>query len=258
MQHYYLLNDRIEFWPDSNKLIVRTPFLQTLALNVPTSRCLQLLLEQRPQVVVQRDFYSYVWGDQGNKVTVNALYQNIALLRKHFRTLDMATEGVVVTVPRQGFQLNESLNVELVTVGEEGLIEPPTARADAFCTPALKKLERFLGENLIFVLPFLFAIALLGIIFTMGNKFGFEISPTKYKNEFSWLATRNGCHYYINKTSVPFDINAVSQNLEAQCRVKPYLYITLNEYSAASSVLACNKAITDGSSDCSIYTFIKG
>ncbi|MCT4704811.1 hypothetical protein MUA04_17455 [Enterobacteriaceae bacterium H11S18] len=258
MFQYYLINDTVEFWPERHQLIVKAPVPRTLNLNVPTSRCLLLLIEQRPQAVMQRDFYGYVWGEQGRKVSVNALYQNIALLRKHFRLLDIALENIVVTLPKQGFQLNETLKIEEIAIVEEDISAALLDHVDdAAQSPVWEKVERFPGRQIAYVIALLLLILLLSVTFILGNKIGFEISTPRYPTEYFNLTTRNGCHYFINKKDGSFDLNSINKSIEAQCNINPYIYISLNEYSAASSVLACKNSINDDEPDCSIYTFIK-
>lgn len=51
-----------------------------ISLYKPGCRCQELLVERRFSVVLQHDFYPYVWGSGG--ISVMMLYQCIGLLRK--------------------------------------------------------------------------------------------------------------------------------------------------------------------------------
>lgn len=84
---YWIINDNIEFWPEHKKLISVHDAELNAILTSPASRCLSLLLEAFPDVVAQQDFFSRVWEEEGMRVPVNTLYQNISIIRRGFRTV---------------------------------------------------------------------------------------------------------------------------------------------------------------------------
>lgn len=100
---YWIINDNIEFRPDSKKLIsVSNPELNVV-LTTPASRCLLLLLEASPDVVTQQEFFKKVWEDEGMLVPANTLYQNISIVRRGLRAVGETDRILVATVPRKGF-----------------------------------------------------------------------------------------------------------------------------------------------------------
>ncbi|HHQ4309172.1 TPA: hypothetical protein ACSP7Y_005247, partial [Serratia fonticola] len=71
----YIIDTNLEFFPQNSQLTVLDGDNFTITLNTPSSRCLELLIERRFNLVPQHDFYEYVWGDEGKDISVNTLYQ---------------------------------------------------------------------------------------------------------------------------------------------------------------------------------------
>ena len=109
---YWIINDNIEFWPEHRKLISVHDAELNAVLTTPASRCLSLLLEAFPNVVAQQDFFSRVWEEEGMRVPVNTLYQNISIIRRGFRTVGETNHSLIATVPRKGFKINNDINIE--------------------------------------------------------------------------------------------------------------------------------------------------
>ncbi|WP_431225970.1 winged helix-turn-helix domain-containing protein (plasmid) [Serratia sp. L9] len=114
----YVIDSSFEFCPESCQLTIFGAENITITLNIPASRCLELLLERRFKLVLQNDFYEYVWGDEAKSVSVNNLYQNIALLRKALKSISKKYQSMVLTVPKQGFKFNQAFSVQQL-LGDE-------------------------------------------------------------------------------------------------------------------------------------------
>ncbi|WP_431225869.1 winged helix-turn-helix domain-containing protein (plasmid) [Serratia sp. L9] len=108
----YIIDSNFEFCPESCQLTTFGTENFTITLNAPASRYLELLLERRSDLVLQHDFYEYAWGDDAKSVSVNTLYQNIALLRKSLRSISKDYNTMVLTIPKQGFQFNNNFSVQ--------------------------------------------------------------------------------------------------------------------------------------------------
>lgn len=112
MTKTYVINRTVIF--NTEKHYLRRVSLKAqsdcIQLNTPASKCFQVLLAHRPSIVTQKDLLEAVWGAQGAFVSPNTLYQNISLLRKALKTLDL--EDVVRTVSKKGLVVDEFLFVE--------------------------------------------------------------------------------------------------------------------------------------------------
>ena len=112
IQHCYILNKRAWFYPELHKLIYKSEgYKQVLSLNIPASRCLMLLIENRHSVVSRDDFLEYVWKSNGRFVALNTYYQNISILRKNLRTAGFSNDAVV-TIAKKGLILHKNISVE--------------------------------------------------------------------------------------------------------------------------------------------------
>ncbi|MGG7447984.1 winged helix-turn-helix domain-containing protein [Kosakonia oryzendophytica] len=108
---YWIINDNIEFRPDAKKLISACNPEMNVTLTTPASRCLLLLLEASPEIVLQQDFFKKVWEEEGMLVPTNTLYQNISIVRRGLRAVGETDRRLIATIPRRGFQIDESVKI---------------------------------------------------------------------------------------------------------------------------------------------------
>lgn len=108
---HWIINDNIEFRPEMKKLIsVSNPEIN-VTLTAPASRCLLLLLEASPEIVLQQDFFKKVWEEEGMLVPTNTLYQNISIVRRGLRAVGETDSRLIATIPRKGFQIDDSVKI---------------------------------------------------------------------------------------------------------------------------------------------------
>ncbi|MCU6678486.1 winged helix-turn-helix domain-containing protein [Leclercia tamurae] len=107
-----IINDAVIFKMNDSELIPLTQDGETILLNSPTARCLQLLVERQGRVVSRDDFLEQVWGAKGIIVSQNTFYQNISLLRKSLKKAGLQ-EDIVVTVRRKGFTLSSDVVIKI-------------------------------------------------------------------------------------------------------------------------------------------------
>ncbi len=128
---HWIINDNIEFRPEMKKLVsVKNPEIN-VTLTSPACRCLLLLLEASPGIVLQQDFFKKVWEEEGMLVPTNTLYQNISIVRRGLRAVGETDSRLVATIPRKGFQIDDSVKIrkqdnvsvpvpaEIVTIASE-------------------------------------------------------------------------------------------------------------------------------------------
>lgn len=99
-----IINNEIIFDASSFELKPLGNSGEAVVLNAPTSRCLQLLIEKKDEVVSRDDFLEQVWLTRGIVVSQNTFYQNISLLRKSLKICGL-TDDIIITVRRKGFTL---------------------------------------------------------------------------------------------------------------------------------------------------------
>lgn len=108
-----IINDAVIFNVNDSELIPLIKNEEAILLNIPTARCLQLLVERQGHVVSREDFLEHVWGAKGIVVSHNTFYQNISLLRKSLKKAGLQ-EDIVVTVRRKGFTLSSDVVIKII------------------------------------------------------------------------------------------------------------------------------------------------
>lgn len=91
-------------------------------LHTPTSNCLRLLLQHSGETLSQKFLFEHAWENKGIHATPNALYQNIAQIRKALKVLGLS-ESTIRTLPRAGFKLYA--DVQVITDHDAGVMTSP-------------------------------------------------------------------------------------------------------------------------------------
>ncbi|MCO7509296.1 winged helix-turn-helix domain-containing protein [Serratia fonticola] len=264
----YIIDSNLEFSPQNFQLTVLDGENLTITLNTPASRCLELLIERRFNLVPQRDFYEYVWGDEGKDISVNTLYQNIALLRKALKTISKKYEVMILTVPKKGFKFNEIFSVlenfvtevDNYSLTSDISIDSLTSHISHEDTvngnktsPWWHRTNKKLKVSLFYALSILVAITILvAFNFVLERK---EIYPLFYYTPYADGST---CSIYANANNSMLSrrIQELSE-LGVDCETTPYLYITMFRYSSRTSAIACRHPLENTSSPfCITYNLI--
>lgn len=120
MHNHYIINEAVEFHPATSTLRdLHNPDVM-VALNSPAGRCLLLLISRVGTIVTQQEFMDIVWKQSGMRVTSNAYYQNISVLRKGLKRIGLG-EDIIVTIPRIGLTLASGTRIRKLTT--EALVE---------------------------------------------------------------------------------------------------------------------------------------
>lgn len=259
---HWIINDNIEFRPDSKKLISVTNPEINVVLTTPASRCLLLLLEASPDVVTQQEFFKKVWEDEGMLVPANTLYQNISIVRRGLRAVGETDQILVATVPRKGFQIDKSVRITRVAAaqateatdtlqGEDEL----DVEYDTDAGPELTPEETALPARTVTVsqrsrLPFFVGIiAMLAAFFigAIGTNVVWHFNDTKpFFAGYTFVEQDKGCHFYTtddshdNKNSYArFKALILGSGLD--CEKYPWVYFPLSQTSPGLAVLVCRK-----------------
>lgn len=100
----YIINNEVIFNVNMNELQPVGENGDSVTLNAPTARCLQLLLESNGKIISREEFLDIVWKTRGVVVSQNTFYQNISLLRKSLVKAGLS-QDIIVTVRQRGFVL---------------------------------------------------------------------------------------------------------------------------------------------------------
>lgn len=100
----YIINGEVIFDVNGNELRPVGANGESVSLNAPTARCLQLLLESHGKIVSREEFLDTVWKTRGVVVSQNTFYQNISLLRRSLAKSGLS-KNIISTVRQQGFVL---------------------------------------------------------------------------------------------------------------------------------------------------------
>ena len=104
----YVIDRLIHFDNEAFVLYAVTAPEDSLRIGAIASRCLTQLLDAKGEIVSKRDLMNGAWGAFGLEVTDNSLAQVIRQLRVALDKLQPGLE-LIVTVPRIGYKLGESL-----------------------------------------------------------------------------------------------------------------------------------------------------
>lgn len=276
MPSRYLLNSSILFEAEKNRLSTLSAGQAPVMLNQPASRCLELLIKNHPEVVKQRDFFDYVWGEFGQNVPNNTLYQNISLLRKGLKAFGHEFDNAVITLPRQGFKLNPAIHITDADIKEDmdvALNDPLSAdknekpveideetliyeSLDSLIPPDLPQSKKKV-TTLFVLFSLLLSMALGGIIGVIAESTTLE-SPPFDMSYLSQTLKLDGCTLYELKGSEFILTNEDIIHWGIQCRTSPYLYLMQYKYSALANILNCKSPLSRTTTPDCVNYFIVG
>lgn len=253
---YWIINKNIEFWPESKRLTsVNNPALG-VTLTAPASHCLTLLLEAAPDLVSQQVFFKKVWEDEGILVPANTLYQNISIIRRGLRDVGETDETLVVTVPRKGFHINASVDVEkcqkqALNAGHTLDPEVPaqdvepdfTASADSVNVIPTTDKKTYLTRVSTFIVM---ALALLAG-FQLTHYIWHFHNETPFFSDYALVAQENGCNFYIKDENHTSDdrfnrYKSLVINSGLNCKRYPYVYFSPPQISPTFIAFICRKS----------------
>ena len=120
----FIINDEVIFDVNMSELRSVNGSGETINLNGPTARCLQLLIESNGRIISREEFLETVWKTRGVIVAQNTFYQNISLLRKSLLKAGLSKD-IIITVRQRGFILaTDSVITPIAKAEEEVAIQP--------------------------------------------------------------------------------------------------------------------------------------
>lgn len=276
---HWIINEYIEFRPVLKKLTsLKNPEVSVI-LTTPASRCLLLLLEASPDIVLQQDFFKKVWEEEGMLVPANTLYQNISIVRRGLRAVGDTDQKLIATIPRKGFQIDDGVRIlkkEDIIVKADNTIELPaidlpsshqteksavSEDEDASLEPLLTPTSQPLtgeDENRIknLLLPLLFILISFVTGFIVTSFIWYRHVEPAFFNTYTLIETDNGCHLYtindIHDNNNPYSkYKSLILDTGLSCKSYPWVYFPLSVTSPTLTALACkNKYTTESSPGC--------
>jgi DNA-binding winged helix-turn-helix (wHTH) protein len=125
----YLINQLVEFNPDSKSLVNRQTG-RTIQLQLPASLCFLYLITHASDIVSQNTLMIVGWGERNNVTTTNTFYQAILTLRNALAEVGLPRD-TVKTISRRGLRLNESTQVEVISDPKSDVSLPPVIEEHA-------------------------------------------------------------------------------------------------------------------------------
>ncbi|MEH0017656.1 winged helix-turn-helix domain-containing protein, partial [Citrobacter portucalensis] len=119
----YLINQLVEFNPDSKSLVNRHTG-RAIQLQLPASLCFLYLITHASDIVSQNTLMTIGWGERNNVTTTNTFYQAILTLRNALADVGLPRD-TVKTISRRGLRLNENTQVETITLQQSEVSPPP-------------------------------------------------------------------------------------------------------------------------------------
>lgn len=260
---HWIINDKIEFRPDSKMLISLDDPDINVVLTTPATRCFLLMLEAAPDLVTHQDFFKKVWEDEGMFVPANTLYQNISIIRRGLRAVDESSHLLISTVPRKGFQIDKNAKIinivpDLVNDNNmdpsssldehEGVITLKKESDENFCSLFLahSTVEKSRGN----LFPSLVMITFLIIGMLIGNMV-FHVSDTKlFFDGYSFVGKIKGCNFYTNDENHEVrryfeqsEKNIINSGLN--CHKYPWVYFYSSVSSPGLIALVCRERYDD-------------
>ncbi|MGK3223456.1 transcriptional regulator [Enterobacter soli] len=253
---FWIINDNIKFYPDKNKLIsVSKPDLSVI-ITAPAGRCLRLLLESAPEVVNQKDFFTYVWAEDGMLVPANTLYQNISIIRRGLRSTGETDETLISTVPRKGFQIASGIKVTRVEKNDDlsQNEEDFQAQHDEFIPAPVKtpteiptvKVDKKVGARYSFSLTVLMLLVSLGLGVSVSLLPWHQHPAKDFFNAYTISRTEDGCHFLSQNDDLKKRGNfSKFKNLIVQtgldCKKYPWIYFSSSSTAPALSAFICKE-----------------
>ncbi len=125
MKENFIINDTVVYNSEQHRLIPTGIRGKETVLNVPSSRCLLLLLKHPGISIEQQEFFSDVWEKHGQCVTANTFYQNISLIRKAIRNAGIRN-SVIKTIPKVGLCFTGTVQIIEKECSSVVCLEPQT------------------------------------------------------------------------------------------------------------------------------------
>ncbi|AHJ74442.1 winged helix-turn-helix domain-containing protein [Kosakonia sacchari] len=279
---YWIINDNIEFRPGMKRLSsVNNPEMN-VTLTSPASRCLLLLLEASPDIVLQQDFFKKVWEEEGMLVPTNTLYQNISIVRRGLRAVGETDRRLIATIPRKGFQIDDSVKISRRNDNEPATPFPVSTTSnqttynipEVFNQPkndvndqvlpaetdarTITKEKPFAMSNGVFAASASFIVGLLVVYLAWNIN-----NDADFFESYKFIEKEDGCYFYTKDDSHDnneyyLKYKSLIKDSGLNCKNYPWIYFPTSQTSPSLAALVCKNKFSTTSSPGCISLLIRG
>ncbi|HGM5492634.1 TPA: transcriptional regulator [Serratia fonticola] len=286
----YIINNKVIFNLEKHSLTTQGKDPSEIVLHIPASNCLQLLLEHSGETLSQKFLFEHAWENKGINATPNALYQNIAQIRKGLKALGLS-KNTIRTLPRAGFKLSADVKVvtdvyaDVMTTPLVQRVEPADTTNATKINEKVYSLESKLHELDVSLehqanmqhsiekttLPpdkkkyhlkqYWWAMLIFGLLTFLNYQFSHtKIATEKYyfKNYYK-IGKIINCElhssYYGKRESID-KLIAFTKNIDLTCPAEGHIYITINRVEKIDTAIVCNMPIDIKNAHCDNYVNI--
>lgn len=272
-----MINRRVVFDSESRRIFPSDLPEATISLHAPASQCLLLLVQNPGTVLTQKFLFENIWGSNGAFVSVNTLYQNIALVRKGLKSAGIDDEvvntvsrvgikftGEVITIdpdnsPQEfGTSLSPAINVETeaedrLLISQEAISNPPIESdelvREEFTDETLNvKRQRSVSMKWGYILAILvFGVLMTGIYIHKSPKLSFF-------KDYQSIGTIENCKLYssyFDKGIATRVFQAFYRRNDIDCKLTPFAYLTVNRLPEGDGLLMCDLPVENNKAQCS-------
>ncbi|WP_435927842.1 winged helix-turn-helix domain-containing protein [Dryocola sp. BD613] len=284
MHNYYIINEAVEFHPATSTLRdIHNPDV-VVTLNSPAGRCLLLLISRVGTIVTQHEFMDIVWKQSGMRVTSNAYYQNISVLRKGLKRIGLG-EDIIVTIPRIGLTLATGTSIRKLTAetakdtshemarsagiaaaASEALVEESYNVGDENRTDKLHLMEIIPAQsvssgsnkiNKVYRNRYLLVMLTIISAFIFMAFYGFIKLKPDYFADYISAKSIKGCEILLSQPLAGKSDQGHAQGFGERfihdCQSYPWIYVTRIPNLSRTSVIRCDKPFQKSTSCISEY-----
>ncbi|MGM0514456.1 hypothetical protein BFS14_21440 [Serratia fonticola] len=241
MNKKIIINDTVLYLPEEHRLCPLRARGKETVLNVPASRCLQLMLQRPGEVISQSDFFNEVWQKHGQYVTANTLYQNISLVRKGMREAGLS-KNIIRTVPKVGVVFSGTVEIqqeESANVIVQQSNKPDPLPVESSQAETLPPERTVLNQTKLLRYGLFTAFTLAMLILLASN----QSQSARFFDSHTKAATINQCSVYIDRDDLETNVAGYKEYLTVNnvvCNPDEFVYITRTPANHSTLVLFCD------------------
>jgi DNA-binding winged helix-turn-helix (wHTH) protein len=257
MHTKFIINGKVCFFSDENRLVPLGDKGAPVALNIPASRCLLLLLQREGEIISQNEFIQTVWESKGQFANANTYFQNIHLLRKALK-ISGIEDNILKTVPKEGLSFVGTLTYPDEDDGVDVLV-PSNDKEDSHSSPlALQQVTNSIAQH-----PTLFGFRIMtfkilpiGILLILFLILSFQFynniaNTSSFFSNYQAIGETNQCQVYASAHAIlrqHTEYLAFIKDNNIQCRPGQVAYMAMNVAGTRVLVHICDKNINNTNS----------